>query len=586
MKLNKTMLGVALAALALSSCEDSLNYNEYTAYDKAYIDRNFNYVGGFITKIYNDLDSDFGNLGGAMLSSATDESEYSGYNATGNTIEDFLNGNWSPANPHQTIWTSAYDGITYCNEFLDNWTGLTFDELKLNGDYYKQMFQYNNYQWEVRWARAYFYFILVRQYGSVPFKIHNGTAPEDTALPCTSYEEIFKFIDDECNAIKDQIVEDYTEISDYAYTTVETGRASRFAVLALRAQAALYHASPLFNPNNDTELWRQAALANKELIDACEAKGKKLASTYSNLWASDFNINSDVYDEILFARRVAASTSVEQNNFPVGYSSGRGGNCPTQDLVDAYDCTDGLPIAESPLYDPQNPYANRDPRLGMTIACNGEAWPNDITNTSYATLQTYTGGAHARPTTAYATPTGYYLKKLLYNGCILRSGYTTAATYHGWLTFRLGGMYLNYAEAVFQYFKNAGSPRAADVTTDVFPVSARELASKTRTRVGMPEIADHLSNEAFWEAYKRERQVELAFEGHRFYDIRRWKEDGNKFLNIHRMVITQNEDGSLNYQTVPYTRGDGQWQEKWNLFPFSQTEIQKSGGAIIQNKGW
>ena len=80
--------------------------------------------------------------------------------------------------------------------------------------------------------------------------------------------------------------------------------------------------------------------------------------------------------------------------------------------------------------------------------------------------------------------------------------------------------------------------------------------------------------------------MELAFEGHRFYDIRRWKEDGNKFLNIHRMVITQNEDGSLNYQTVPYTRGDGQWQEKWNLFPFSQTEIQKSGGAIIQNKGW
>ena len=383
MKLNKTLMGVALVGLALSSCEDSLNYNEYTAYDKAYIDRNFNYVGGFITKIYNDLDSDFGNLGGAMLSSATDESEYSGYNATGNTIEDFLNGNWSAANPHQTIWTAAYDGITYCNEFLDNWSNLTFDEFKMNQDYYKQMFQYRNYQWEVRWARAYFYFILVRQYGSVPFKIHNGTGDEDSALPCTSYDEIFKFIDDECNAIKDSIVEDYTEISDYVYTTVETGRASRFAVLALRAQAALYHASPLFNPNNDVELWRAAALANKELIDACEAKGKKLASNYSSLWGSDFYSNSDVYGELLFARRVAASTSVEQNNFPVGYSSGRGGNCPTQDLVDAYDCTDGLPITESPLYDPQNPYANRDPRLGMTVARNGDAWPNDISNTCF-----------------------------------------------------------------------------------------------------------------------------------------------------------------------------------------------------------
>lgn len=118
------------------------------------------------------------------------------------------------------------------------------------------------------------------------------------------------------------------------------------------------------------------------------------------------------------------------------------------------------------------------------------------------------------------------------------------------------------------------------------------MASMTRQRVNMPALPAGLSNDEFWTRYKNERQVELAFEGHRFYDIRRWKEDGNKFMNIHRMVITPvyAEDGttiaSYNYQTVAVTRGNGQWQDKWNLFPFPQTEILKSGGAIVQNPGW
>ncbi len=64
-----------------------------------------------------------------MLSSATDESEYS---HDGNAVEDFFNGNWSSVNAHQTIWSSAYQGITYCNEVIDNWSNLEFDQFKLN----------------------------------------------------------------------------------------------------------------------------------------------------------------------------------------------------------------------------------------------------------------------------------------------------------------------------------------------------------------------------------------------------------------------------------------------------------------------
>lgn len=242
MKLNKNILCLALASLALSSC--NTDYNEYTAYDKEYIARSFTYVGGLMTKIYNDIDTDWGNLSGAMLSSATDESEYS---HDGNSVEDFYNGNWSAANPHQTIWSSAYEGITYCNEVIDNWSDMTFDQYKLNIDYEKQMYLYNNYKYEARWARAYFYYTLVRQYGGVPFKIHNTTGTEETALPRVTADSIFNFIASECDDIKDKIIEDYSAGAEHILAKAETGRANKYAVLALKAQAALYQASPLYS---------------------------------------------------------------------------------------------------------------------------------------------------------------------------------------------------------------------------------------------------------------------------------------------------------------------------------------------------
>ena len=160
---------------------------------------------------------------------------------------------------------------------------------------------------------------------------------------------------------------------------------------------------------------------------------------------------------------------------------------------------------------------------------------------------------------------------------------------------------MNYAEALYEYFKACGNGNAADASgaveyTDAegnaqsvtVPASqtAAKMASKTRERSSMPAFATGMTNDEFWAEYKNERRVELAFEGHRFYDVRRWMEDGDKFMNIHRMEITKNEDGTFTYKKVAVTRGDGQWQSKWNLFPFNQTEIMKSGGAITQNPGW
>ena len=250
MKLKNIFLS-ALAVVALASCSEQMDYKEFSIYDTAYMQKKFERAGGFLSTIYADLDSDFGNYSGAMLSSATDESVYS---HSGNAVESFYNGAWSPTNANSSIWTTCYHGIAYCNLFLDEFTGLEFKDYALDKNFKAEMYQYNNYQWEARFLRAYFYFLLVRQYGGVPLLTTNMTADEASVQPRATADEVFAFIDSECEAIKDSITKDYGDLGDLAMTPANNGRANNLAVLALRARAALYHASPLFNANNDRGL--------------------------------------------------------------------------------------------------------------------------------------------------------------------------------------------------------------------------------------------------------------------------------------------------------------------------------------------
>ena len=128
-------------------------------------------------------------------------------------------------------------------------------------------------------------------------------------------------------------------------------------------------------------------MANKELIEEAEARGKKLATKYESLWSETNYSDADAAGEIIFARRVGSVATPESYNFPIGIEGGKGGNCPTQNLVDAYELN--------------------DKRFALTIAQNDDKWPSTNKNA----LQTYYGGANAQPLSG-GTPTGYYLKKL------------------------------------------------------------------------------------------------------------------------------------------------------------------------------
>ena len=572
MKLNKLIYGI-LTVTALSACADKMEYHEYNNYDEDYVKLNFGNVGGLITDIYLKLDTDFGNYSGAMLASATDEAEYA---YTSNDIVDFYDGSWSPTNAKNSMWSTCYEGIANCNHYLEKFTGLTFPELELNDDYVAQMGRYNNYPYEVRFLRAYFYFNLVRQYGDVPFTDHMLDAEESNTLSRRPAKEIFDYIISECDEIKDLIIEDYSKV-DRPIQPVEGGRANKMTVLALKARAALFAASPLFNPTNDPELWHRAALANMEVVNACEAAGMTLVPKYETLWA--VKNYSDGIKEIIFGRRANRTTSsIESYNYPAGLTGSKGGNCPTQTLVDAYEMKEtGLRWDEEGSgYEANNPYEGRDPRFELTIAHNGSIWPN----WNETPLQTFQGGLNGQPITG-GTPTGYYLKKLCHGDIDLRDNSTNKSDNHTWVTFRLGEFYLNYAEALFKYLGGADKESSEFVDKEGKQVTARQMASKTRARVSMLEFPIGMANDDFWKKYQNERMVELAFEGHRFWDVRRWKEAEKFFTNIDVMKITNNGD-SYAYNRETVTR---MWDDKMYLFPIPRTEIMKNPN-LTQNPGW
>jgi len=560
MKLRNILLG--LSVLALFACKDEMDYNEFVSYNEEQVFSSFSRTMNFVTNIYSYLDYDFGDTyGGAMLASACDEAAYAW---SWSDIHDFYNGAWSASNPKSSVWTSSYAGIRAANFYMVASEGQTFSDFKYNKDYNEQMERFKRYQYEVRFLRAYFYFNMVRQYGDVPFTLEVLTEDEANALSRTSYEEIFDFIVSECNEIVNYLPASYADLS---YT--ETGRVTRAAVLALKARALLYRASPLFNESNSAALWEEAALAGKAVLDSCLLYGKTLG-TYSALWGTA-NYSAG---EVIFARRVGDLSSLESYNFPVGVEGGKSGNCPTQTLVDAYEMrSTGLRWDESGSgYDPENPYAGRDPRFALTIARNGDTgWP-----TYNATeLQPYQGGANGYPLSG-ATPTGYYLKKYLDASVDLRPDYYTAKR-HSWITYRLGEFYLNYAEAVFNYLGSA------DATNGEFKTSAREAVNVVRQRTGvkMPVFPAGLSNTDFESKYRNERMVELAFEGHRFWDVRRWKA-GDTQESVDYSSITKNSDGTFTYTRVEKQRT---WDDKMYFFPIPDSERRKNPN-LTQNTGW
>lgn len=554
MKLKNICFGI-VCTVALVGCTDKMDYHEYTNYGKEYVFSDFGRTAAFVNNIYSYLDYDL--LGTTSLASACDEAEMA---LNYSNVLDYTNGNWTALNP-KSQW-NYYTPIRAANYFLENGLNLEFSDLILNQDYEAQMKRYGRYQYEVRLLRAYYYFLLVRAYGDVPFTTKVLTEAEANSLERTPASQVFDFIISECDAVAPQLPVDYSKLDNDAAggTNPEAGRVTRGAALALKARASLYCASKLFNDSENRDLYKRAATASLDVINYCGENNITLGK-YTDLWGAD-NWKAS---EMIFVRRVGDTDDPERTNFPIGMENAKSGNCPTQTLVDAYEMKNGGEPNQ------KDPYTGRDPRFAMTIAVNGDKWPNTNPNP----LEIYTGGRDAAPV-PYATPTGYYVKKYVDGATDISASTSSGGKRHSWITFRLGEFLLNYAEATFKYFGSA------DIKDAELTMTAREAVNKVRKRTGvdMPDFPEGMSSSDFWSRYKNERMVELAFEGHRFWDVRRWKEGG--LTSIGRMLITKNSDDSFTY-----TRSIKAlvWDDKMYFYPIPDSEIRKNPN-LKQNPGW
>ena len=558
MKLYRIVLFL-FACLVTAACVD-LEYSEENTRDEEWTYEYFaegikNMVFDVYAQVYNN---EFESNSAYFLAGATDEAQYA--LETG-AVNNYVNGGWSPANPYSRTWSKCYTAIADANMYLEKLDEADITEWQYNSNYNNWVQQMEIFPYELRFLRAYFYFELFRSYGDVPLVTATLTNAQANSITRTPADQIVKFIVDELDAVAPYLPVSYlTEVNN------EIGRATRVAAFALKARTLLYAASPLFNPTNDKAKWAKAAEACKYILDNAADWGLKLSS-YGSLWGHDAFFNP----ELIFGLGRGAFNSFEMANYPVGVENGASGNCPTQTLVDQYEYKDnGQTFGER--Y-PGNinlgmvdPYDGLDPRFALTVVKNGDEWPTN--GAQKRAIETFIGGFNGSPKYG-ATPTGYYLRKYVDGACVTTADNQTTRR-HTWILFRLGEFYLDFAEAAFYA---TGSANDAS-----YGMSANDAINVLRSRkdIAMPEFTE--DGDAWVARYERERLVELAFENHRFWDVRRWKKGPQYF----RTIQVANISAGLQLTRSTVTR---QWDDKFYFYPIPQSELKKNPN-LTQNAGW
>jgi len=189
-------------------------------------------------------------------------------------------------------------------------------------------------------------------------------------------------------------------------------------------------------------------------------------------------------------------------------------------------------------------------------------------------IEIWQGGRDAPPI-QNSTKTGYYLKKYLNPNVKIGSGENVIQR-HTFYIFRLGEMYLNYAEAMNEAFGPEADPEG-------FGMTALEAVNTIRTRAEMPNFPNGLSKEDFRNKLINERRVELAFENHRFWDVRRW-EIANEVLNQDLIGITVVKVGDNQFDYTRKIVETRRFDEKMYLYPIPYSETIKA--SLEQNVGW
>lgn len=536
-------------ALTLLGCnryeaEPIDNRTEDLIFDE--MDKNAFFAEQVLNNVFTYLPNGFNRIGNSFLDAATDDAILS---LNGHQIEILSQARQSPVELIDDIWPTAYEGIRRANLFLSK-----IDRVPIGPDVIAR------WKAEARFIRAMLYFELSKRYGDIPLlgdRVLQLT--DDLNIPRNSFEECVQYIVDECDAIQGVLPPD-------PLTGNQVGRISQGAALSLKSRTLLYAASPLHNPTNNREKWQSA-------FDAAGAVIGLGKYALINNWINVFLQRQNT--EVILAYQRMQSSDVERQHAPVGYTApnaSAGLTNPTQNLVDAFGMSNGLPISHPESdYDPANPYANRDPRLAQTVFFNGSRWLS-------RDVETFDGGRDRPGGVITQTRTGYYLRKFM-GDFAENTDYSN--THHSFVIFRYAETLLNYAEA-------ANEIGRTDIAYEQLLIIRGRGSGGGLIPLGVDGLRGlkaGMNQEEMREAIQLERRLELAFEEHRFWDVRRWKLAETLFNQpLNGMRVTRADDGTFSYTVEPVGSISFASPQMY-LYPISHDEVLKNS-AMDQNPEW
>ncbi|OQP63984.1 glycan metabolism protein RagB [Niastella vici] len=589
MNMKRSMIILLAAVFMLASCKDLIKpeiENNRELNPDAYLPNDARFPFGILLNAYNRIPTNSWSFNDVATDDAVTNDQSNGY-------LKIATGQWTANNNPLSQWTNSYAAIQYLNITLGE-----IDKVQWTTDERVSKLFAMRIKGETYGLRALFLYYLLQAHAGmsnstllgVPIVLDVQGTNANFNNPRATFEECMKQIYSDLDKAEEMLPLDYENIASAAViptkfgsiTKVEYDRAfgSAFRGLftgriakAIRSKAALLAASPAFASGTSTT-WADAANYAAAVINL--KGGVSALAANGTTWYSNASEISGLADganpgEILWRGNYGDNRDLEQSNYPPSlFGSGRIN--PTQNLVDAFPMANGYPIADAASgYDAANPYNNRDPRLKQYILVNGgTAGPNSTAINTAA--DGTTNDALGKVETS--TRTGYYLRKLLRQDVNLNP--TSANNQRHYKPhIRYTEIYLNYAEAA----NEAWGPTGAGANS----FSAYDIIKAIRKRAGVglsngdPYLeAAKSSKEQMRILIKNERRLELCFEGYRFWDLRRWKEN---LTDAARGVSIKNG------QPTGIKVEDRQFQPYMIYGPIPYGEILKFG-ELQQNQGW
>lgn len=601
MKVNRSYSKFCLAFLVLifvsTSCEDYLDKAPQADISEKDAFGNFQSFQGFIEEMYNCITDH--EKGGAWNNySFADEN-------LNNKVYPFDIGNYWAAEGYfhgagtidparlegrtRRIWEWSWYAIRKANVALakleqeDLFEGTEEERNLLKG--------------QALFFRGWFYFEIGRYWGGMPYitrellPTENLTTEEFNRL---TFQEMAERMAADFRAAADLLPNHWDE-SGPGQATLNNNmdRINKFHALGYLGKALLYGASPMMNEeatgsnSYNTEMADRAAEAFGELLTLADQTGiyqLEPWATWTDLFhrfnhnktgGSETIMNPTIYDR----GRIRWSSVGGTVPSSFGLNSGSNADVPTHNIVKNFAMANGLPIDDPASgYDPNDPWANREPRFYKTIVKDGDTFFSVAGPDRQAEL--YSGGRH-RSQINPPSVTGYYSKK--FNGMGPNFSVSAAGNLSAYVPFlRLADVYLMYAEAVL--FGSGGTPQS---TASNYSMSAEDALNAVRNRAQLPDLDPKYTanREVFFEEIVRERAVELFMEGARFCDLRRWNRNGDpRYINKTAIDFDRGPDGKpINIQERVVIRRVAETKHNWLPIPVDATRIYE---GFPQNPGW